>query len=56
MIALSAQIQNYLYYCENQKNLNPHTIKAYRIDLDQFAKYFTLNNLNLEKSCLRGYI
>ena len=56
MIALSAQIQDYLYYCENQKNLNPLTIKAYRIDLDQFAQYFTLSDSNLDKSCLSGYI
>lgn len=56
MIDLSAQIQDYLIYCENQKNLNSHTLKAYRIDLHQFAEFFALNDSNLDKSCLCGYI
>lgn len=30
-------INNYLEYCQNQKRLDPKTLKAYRIDLRQFA-------------------
>lgn len=34
---LSTHIQNYLTYCKNQKRLDEKTLKAYRIDLAQFA-------------------
>ena len=56
MIALSTQIQNYLRYCEYQKNLDSHTLKAYRIDLRQFDEFFVANNSALDKACLCGYI
>ena len=36
MISLNTEISRYLEYCENQKNLSPHTLKAYRIDMTQF--------------------
>ena len=42
MVALSTQIQDYLRYCENQKNLDSHTLKAYRIDLRQFDEFLLL--------------
>lgn len=41
MIILSIQIQDYLRNCENQKNLDSHTLKAYRIDLRQFDEFFS---------------
>ncbi len=56
MITLSIQIQDYLYYCENQKNLDSHTLKAYRIDLRQFDEFIVANNSSLDKACLSGYI
>ena len=44
MNTLSSLISNYLIMAEQQKNLSPHTIKAYRIDLFQFSE-FTQGNL-----------
>ena len=34
---LSTHIQNYLTYCKNQKRLDEKTLKAYRLDLEQFG-------------------
>lgn len=36
MCNLSNWVQNYLEYCRFQKNLDDKTLKAYRIDLEQF--------------------
>lgn len=38
MINLTLQIQLFLDYCKSRKALNDKTIKAYRIDLKQFAE------------------
>ena len=35
---LQTLIQNYLEYCKFQKRLDEKTLKAYRIDLQQFSK------------------
>lgn len=40
MIQLQTHIQNYLEYCRTQKRLDAKTLKAYRIDLTQFACQF----------------
>ncbi len=56
MVTLSTQIEDYLHYCEYQKNLDSHTLKAYRIDLRQFDEFFSGNNSTLDKTCLCGYI
>lgn len=40
MNGLQSQIKNYLEFCEYQKRLDRKTIKAYRIDLQQFSSYF----------------
>lgn len=37
MYHLQTVINNYLIYCQNQKRLDPKTLKAYRIDLTQFT-------------------
>lgn len=47
-------INSYLLYCETQKKLSPHTLKAYRIDLKQFIKYF--KDKTLSKNNLNQYI
>lgn len=39
--------ESYLEYCKVQKRLDAKTIKAYRIDLRQFASFF--NNSNIHK-------
>ncbi len=36
---LQTNIKNYLQYCQCQKRLDSKTLKAYRIDLRQFASY-----------------
>lgn len=38
MNQLQTTITNYLDYCQNQKRLDSKTLKAYRIDLNQFIK------------------
>lgn len=39
MSQLSALIERYLNVVEREKKLSPHTVKAYRIDLRQFAQF-----------------
>lgn len=56
MLAMSAQIEDYLHYCEFQKNLDAHTLKAYRIDLRQFDEFLQANGTSFDKTCLCGYI
>ncbi|WP_312279336.1 tyrosine-type recombinase/integrase [Oscillibacter sp.] len=56
MNQLSAQINNYLSYCEFQKMLNKKTLKAYGIDLSQFTS-FSMNETDpLTKTCICKYI
>ena len=33
-------VEQYLYACTYQKNLNEKTVKAYRIDLSQFIEHY----------------
>lgn len=35
----SMEVDKYLKYCDLQKNLDVKSIKAYRIDLEQFVLY-----------------
>ena len=37
----------YLEYCKKQKNLNDKTIKAYRIDLQQFIDFLETKGLEI---------
>lgn len=50
MIDLNLQIQRFLNYCKVRKALNAKTIKAYQIDLRQFAE-FTNNNFSKDIIC-----
>lgn len=43
---LQTQIQNYLNYCQSQKRLDSKTLKAYRIDLRQFASAVSTHDIN----------
>ncbi len=56
MSQLPTQINNYLTYCQFQKMLNEKTLKAYRIDLAQFATFFTDEPEPLTKDCICRYI
>lgn len=52
-----SQIKNYLNYCTLQKRLDVKTVKAYRIDLEQFAGYIAETQLtNVTPDILEGYI
>lgn len=51
---LSERIQTYLELCEHEKQLSPHTIKAYRIDLKQFLSFS--NGRMVDKELLSQYI
>lgn len=44
---LETQITHYLDYCQNQKRLDNKTLKAYRIDLRQFADCISLSDISL---------
>ena len=54
MINLKNEITAYIAYCEKQKKLSHHTIKAYRIDLTQFMTY--KDNMGISKDDLSEYI
>ena len=56
MNTLVEQINYYLNYCKYQKKLDEKTLKAYRIDLTQFAAYFERELEPLTKSCISLYI
>ncbi len=54
---IQLHINKYLDYCSQQKRLNPKTIKAYRIDLDQFASHISETHLDaLTQNILEQYI
>ena len=54
MINLQNEITAYIAYCEKQKKLSQHTIKAYRIDLAQFISY--KRDIGISKDDLAEYI
>jgi len=56
MFQLEKEITNYLEFCEYQKNLNFKTIKAYRIDLQQFSSFLEGTDSALSKVNLSNYI
>lgn len=45
MLMFQKQVEDYLGYCQSQKNLNLKTIAAYRIDLKQFQHYLEKSGL-----------
>lgn len=51
MQKVSCLVANYLESSQYEKKLSPHTIKAYRIDLQQFSEFF---GDNLADRCLLG--
>ncbi len=52
-------IEEFLLYSENERELSSRTIKAYRIDLNQFKLFLEANNVkflkNIDKSVLERY-
>lgn len=54
---LQTNIKNYLQYCQCQKRLDSKTLKAYRIDLRQFASHVSdINVRDITTVTLENYI
>ena len=54
---IQLHINKYLDYCSQQKRLDQKTIKAYRIDLDQFSNYISETQLtDITQDTLELYI
>ncbi len=54
---LQALIDSYLDYCENQKRLDSKTLKAYRIDLEQFVTSISVSQVSeIDVAVLENYI
>ena len=49
-------MQKYLDACQNQRKLDRKTIKAYRIDLRQFAEFMAGENTDLSRETIKSYI
>lgn len=56
MQELQDWISRYLLDCTYQKDLDPKTLKAYRIDLEQFSVLISKNNLEMTREGLMEYI
>ena len=56
MQELQDWISRYLLDCKYQKDLDPKTLKAYRIDLEQFSVLISKNNLEMTREGLMEYI
>lgn len=46
MTEIKNNINNYLDYCKSQKRLNEKTLKAYRIDLNQFSDKIIISSIS----------
>ena len=54
---LQTHINNYLEHCRHQKRLDSKTLKAYRIDLQQFYAIFSCRNVSdITPDLLEGII
>lgn len=49
-------IQQYLVYCKQQKDLDPKSVKAYRIDLEQLERYLGGRESLISKESILDYI
>lgn len=57
MNQLETTIQDYLAYCQSQKRLDAKTLKAYRIDLNQFKNKISISNTaHITSQTLEDYI
>jgi len=55
---LGEACKSFLQYCEGVRKLSPHTIRAYRLDLQGFAKFAgaTVDISACERTTLHGYV
>lgn len=57
MDTLQRLTENYLEYCQNQKRLDRKTLKAYRIDIRQFANEIRISQISeIDVGILENYI
>ncbi len=56
MQTIEQKIAHYLLDCEYQKGLDSKTLKAYRIDLAQFALFLAQGGLSLNREGVAAYI
>ncbi len=56
MQTMEQKIAHYLLDCEYQKGLERKTLKAYRIDLTQFAAFLAQGGLSLDREGVTAYI
>lgn len=52
----SGYLEEYLQYITHIKKYSPHTIRAYRQDIQQFLDYFKEKKLEIGKDTIRDYI
>lgn len=55
-MSIQSSLQHFLGYCEHQKNLDSKTVKAYRIDLNQFVSFMALESPVITKDIISNYI
>ena len=56
MTKLLKATMEYLHFCEFQKKLSAKTLKAYRIDLAQFAQYAVNAENPLARNCIADFV
>lgn len=56
MPELINEVQKYLNYCKNQRQLDGKTVKAYRIDLKQFADFLDRTDGRWSRDNLAAYV
>lgn len=52
----SRNLTDYLEYLQHIKKFSPHTVKAYKQDIQQFLDYFQEGNLSVDKENIRDFI
>jgi integrase/recombinase XerC len=52
----SRYLKDYLEYLTHIKKFSPHTVKAYRQDIQQFLDYFKENKVAVDKHTVRDFI
>jgi site-specific recombinase XerD len=56
VIMFKDRIDNYLFFCKEQCRLDEKTIRAYKIDLEQYGDYACITDLSVTKETLNSYI
>lgn len=56
MQSFQDRINTYLIFCEQQRRLDEKTLRAYRIDLEQYMNYTSQDNIIVSRKDLNNYI